>query len=435
MKKAMKLVSVALVSAIGCSSLMFGCSGNPSSSKASENAGSSAGSTVAKSSATLSVYSDINDEPVENALKKIVSNFEAKNPSIKIDLNFPGSDYENILKVKMASNTLPDVFDTHGWAKIRYGKYLADLKDCSWASNLTDAIKDVVTDSSGKVYCLPMVTAMDGFIYNADMLKKYNIAVPKTVDELTAAAVEIKAKTNGTCTPFFMSGVDSWSIAQYYDVLSTPLLISPSKNYKSQLLNNTFDWSNWTKLPQTILDWKNKGLINTDVLTAKNSDLAQRLATGKTCFDAYFLTIADQVKAINPDVHLGIMPCPTFDASDTPSFSGGERYTMGIWKDTQHMDACKTFLDFVSQSSQLTYMVAAAKEPSGIKGVKANNEYQTYFDKYSSSRVFPYFDRVYIQNGMWDVMCKNGTKLLAGQTTPSKFSSTMKSENDRLAGK
>jgi raffinose/stachyose/melibiose transport system substrate-binding protein len=426
MRKFVKLVSITLVSAIGCSLLFSGCSGKANESKASSGA---------SSSATLSVYSSATDEPVQTALKKIISDFEAKNSNIKIDLNFPGSDYENILKVKMASNTLPDVFDTHGWAQIRYGKYLADLKDCSWASNLTDTIKDVVTDSSGKVYVLPMVTAMDGLIYNADMLKKYNIAVPKTIDELTAAAVKIKAETNGTCTPFFMSGVDSWTIAQYFDVLSTPLLISPSKNYKTELLNNTFDWDNWTKLPEVISDWMSKGLINSDVLTAKNSDLAQRLATGKTCFDAYFLTCADQVKAINPDMNLGIMPCPAFDSSDTPSFSGGERYTMGIWKDTKNMDACKTLLDFVAQPSELSYMVAAAKEPSGIKDVKADNEFQTYFDQYSSSRVFPYFDRVYIQNGMWDVMSKNGAKLLAGQITPSEFSSTMKSENDRLAGK
>lgn len=431
MRKSAKVVSVALAFLTGCSTLLIGCSGkNASSTSASPSSASSAAA-----SGKLSVYSSANDEPVENALKKVVSNFETENKGIKIDLNFPGSDYENILKVRMASNTLPDVFDTHGWAKVRYGKYLADLKDLPWASNLTDTIKDVITDSSGKVYCLPMVTAMDGFIYNADILKKYNIEVPKTVDQLTAAAVEIKQKSNGSISPFFMSGVDSWTIGQYIDVLSTPLTISPAKNYKKELLNNTFDWNNWTKLPQVMADWKNKGLINSDVLTAKNSDLPQRLANGKVCFDAYFLTCADQVKSINPDVHLGIMPTPTFDASDSPSFSGGERYTMGIWKDTKSMDTAKTFVNFVAQPSQLTYLVGAAKEPSGIKDVKADNEFQKYFDQYASSRVFSYWDRDYIQNGMWDIMCKSGTKLIAGQETPDQFSKTMKNENDRLAGK
>ncbi|MDI5788653.1 hypothetical protein PO124_10375 [Bacillus licheniformis] len=29
---------------------------------------------------------------------------------------------------QMAANDMPDLFDTHGWAKIRYGEYTADLK-------------------------------------------------------------------------------------------------------------------------------------------------------------------------------------------------------------------------------------------------------------------------------------------------------------------
>ncbi|GAA3329623.1 hypothetical protein GCM10020331_078490 [Ectobacillus funiculus] len=37
--------------------------------------------------------------------------------------------------------------------KIRYGKYLADLKDQEWASQLTDSIKPVVTDEQGKSLC------------------------------------------------------------------------------------------------------------------------------------------------------------------------------------------------------------------------------------------------------------------------------------------
>jgi len=49
--------------------------------------------------------------------------------------------------------------------------------------------------------------------------------------------------------------------------------------------------------------------------------------------------------------------------------------------------------------------------------------------------VFPYFDRVYLPNGMWDVMCKTGTALLAEQVTPQQFSEKMKQEVERLSNK
>lgn len=445
MKKRIKFISVALALLFLLSSVMLGCSTNPATTTEDTSATTDATTTEPESTSTetesavtepvtLSVYSDASDDSIKGALTQIVADFEAAYPNIKIDLNFPGTDYENIMKVKMASNSLPDVFDTHGWAIARYGEYLADLRDCPWATELTDSAKSVVTDADGKVYCLPMITAMDGILYNADMFEEYGIAVPQTMDELTAAAETIKEATNGACEPFFMSAVDSVTIAQFLDIMSTPLLISPDTNYASQLKDGTFDWSNWSKLPETLLEWQSKGLINSDVLTAKASDLVERFATGKICFSAYFLSLADAVTSVNPDMHVGIMPVPAFDESDTPSFSGGERYTMGIWKDTTHMDEAKIFVNFVAQPEELALLVTASKEPAGIKNVTVDNDYQVYFDQYASTRVFPYFDREYLENGMWDVMSKNGAELIAGQITASDFCEIMKSENDRLAG-
>src|SRR5207247_5357985 len=62
-------------------------------------------------------------------LQDIAQKFMRANPNIKVDFSAPGAEYENIMKVKMASKHLTDVFSTHGWAKIRYGSFLADLRD------------------------------------------------------------------------------------------------------------------------------------------------------------------------------------------------------------------------------------------------------------------------------------------------------------------
>src|SRR5688572_15270550 len=53
-------------------------------------------------------------------LEKIARQFEQENPDVKIEFSAPGKDYESLLKIKMAANDMPDVFATHGWAKIRY---------------------------------------------------------------------------------------------------------------------------------------------------------------------------------------------------------------------------------------------------------------------------------------------------------------------------
>src|SRR5258708_38991038 len=88
-------------------------------------------------------------------LQSLADKFTAANPDIKVDFSAPGKDYEAQMKVKMAANDLPDVFSTHGWAKVRYGEFLLDLRDQPWASKIVPAMKGIVVDDSGKVYVLP----------------------------------------------------------------------------------------------------------------------------------------------------------------------------------------------------------------------------------------------------------------------------------------
>jgi raffinose/stachyose/melibiose transport system substrate-binding protein len=230
-----------------------------------------------------------------------------------------------------------------------------------------------------------------------------------------------------------MGGADSWPIGQFFDFFATPSLISPSTNYKAELLNGTFDWSKWTPLAQKFQTMQQKGCLNKDVLTAKYSDSAQVFAEGKVAFGLYGPFFIDEAKKINPNLHAGLMPIPAVVAGDVPTFAGGEKTTWGVWKDSPHLDAAKKFVAFYAQPENITLVAQADRLPPGIDGVQADlGDLTTYFQKYSTTPVFPYFDRVYLPNGMWDVMCKNGQNLLTNSITPDQFSSNMKQEFNRL---
>jgi raffinose/stachyose/melibiose transport system substrate-binding protein len=380
----------------------------------------------------ITVFMTVGEEPLKQLLREIGKEFEKKYHT-QVEFQFPGNDYENILKVKMAANDLPDVFDTHGWAKIRYGKYLADLRGEPWASKLTDTIRPVLTDENGKVYALPLNEAKDGIAYNADLLKQYGIALPQTFDQLMAAADQIKKKSKGQVMPFFFSGVEYSSLAQFFDQFATPLLISPKKNEAQALLNNRFNWSKWTFLPQKFLEMYQKGYINKDVLTARSTDLPQLFAQGKLAFVVQGPSFLEQAKQINPKLNAGYMPVPAIVPGDQPSFSGGERYTLGAWKDSKHLKEAKQFIAFVAQPENLKKIAETSKLPPGIKGIEADlGDLTPYYQKYSNTRVFPYFDRVYLPNGMWDVMGTLSQELLAGSITPQQYTQRMKEEYDRL---
>jgi raffinose/stachyose/melibiose transport system substrate-binding protein len=409
--------------------------GTPSGTSTPKAEESSKPSTDSGNKTKLTVYSTITETPNQEVLKGIAADFSKENPNIQVEFQFPGSEYENILKVKMAANDLPDVFDTHGWAVIRYGKFLADLRNEPWASQLTDTIKPVVTDKDGKVEALVLSEAKDGITYNADILQKYSIEPPKTFEELMAAAEKIKTQSKGDVDPFFMSGVDNGMIGAFFDIYASSLFISPKDNDAQNLLDGKFDWKKWTSFAQKFLDMKNKGYINKDVLTAKNSDLPERFAQGKVAFVMGAPSFADGVHKVNANTKIGYMAVTSMVDGDTQSFSGGERYTMGVWKDGKHQEESKKLLAFFAKPDNMTKIANATKLPSGLKGIKSQHEFSTYYDQYVDIRVFPYFDRVYLPNGMWDVMCKTGTSLLAGEVTPQQFSDKMKSEYERLRNK
>ncbi|MBB6674721.1 extracellular solute-binding protein [Cohnella nanjingensis] len=380
----------------------------------------------------LTVYSTIGELKNQEMMKSIGAAFTQENPNITVEFQFPGAEYENILKVKMAANDLPDVFDTHGWAVIRYGNYLADLRDESWAPNLTDTIKPVVTDKSGKVEALVLSEAKDGISYNAELLAQYGIQPPATFEELMAAADKIKTDSKGQVTPFFMSGIDNGMIGGFLDLYATSMYISPQQNQADALLDGSFDWNNWTPLAAKLLDMQKKGYINKDALTAKYTDMPKRFAQGKIAFVFGAPSFADDVYKVNPNAKIGIMPLTTMVDGDTPTFSGGERYTMGAWKDGKHLEASKKLIAFFAKPENMSTIANATKLPPGLKDIASQHEFSPYYDQFKDVRVFPYFDRVYLPNGMWDVMCKTGTSLVSGQTTPAQFSEKMKQEYVRL---
>jgi raffinose/stachyose/melibiose transport system substrate-binding protein len=415
MKKIMLLIIALVFGLMGCSS-----------------GGTNKSATASGEKVTLTVAQSSADQAFKNSLQDIINQFEKENPNIHIDLQSPGANYENILKMKMASNDLPDLFDTHGWAIKRYGNYLGDLRDEPWAKNLSDSIKPVITDKNGKVYVLPLNEAKEGVMYNIDVLNKYNIPIPKTFDEFMAASEKIVKDSNGEVLPLYVAALDPWTIGQYFDYFANPLLITPQDNQAKALSDNKFDWNNWTFLPEKYQEMYKKGIINKDLLTAKYADEAKLFAENKLAFAIHPAASITDVKKINPNVKMGVFPIPSIKPGDQPTFVGGERNTLGIWKDTKHMKEAKKFLEFMAKPENIKKLSDVTSSPAPLKGITAGGDFAKYYDTYKDTKVYPYFDRTYLPNGMWDVMCTLGQELITGSITPKDFSDKMKAEVQRL---
>lgn len=175
------------------------------------------GASEANGKVTLTLFSTMSNSGERKAFEEVIRDFEKEHQNIRIDANFPGNSYEDMIRVKMGANDMPDLFDTHGQAKLRYSEYVADLKEMDWVKQLDPSLDQILKDKDGKVYAYPLNQAKDGLSFNANLLKEYGIKVPKTLNELKSALQTVKEKSKGDVVPLWIPGGDNSNIAQVFD--------------------------------------------------------------------------------------------------------------------------------------------------------------------------------------------------------------------------
>ena len=57
-------------------------------------------------------------------LQSITDEFEKANPGVEINLIPASQDFTNDIKVRLAAKNAPDLWNTHGWSRDRYAKFL-----------------------------------------------------------------------------------------------------------------------------------------------------------------------------------------------------------------------------------------------------------------------------------------------------------------------
>lgn len=373
------------------------------------------------------------EEAVTIAIEEAIKDFETSNQGIKIKLIPGNKDYENIMKTKMGSNDLPDIWTTHGWSVARYSEYLMPLTDQNWVEELNPGIKNVITDKNGDVYVLPTDVDLSGIAYNKTVLEASGVKVDslKTWDDFMSACEQIK--TAGY-TPIHMGGKDIWPVGNFFDWVAPSMLITDeSSNYRTSLKDGSFEWSNWNQVSALMKEFGEKEYFNVDKLSSTYIDSAKNLAQDKAAFAFYGNYVIAEAWKYNAEADLGFMPVPSKSVSDEPTLISGERTAFGIWKDTEYSEEAIKFLNYLSKPEVMSKLASANTLPAGLKNVASDTgKLKADYAKYANVRGFPYFDREYLPSGMWETLCSTGTGILSGSMTPEETSREMEKNYNRL---
>lgn len=357
-----------------------------------------------------------------DTFREIVDEF-ARNNDVEVELIAPGSDYETVMKTRMASGDMPDVFVTHGWSIARYKEYLLNLNDQPWFDNISDSIKDVVTDTEGESYVLPVTQLINGITYNKDVLTKAGVDSTsiRTMDDFMAACEKIKASG---VTPFYIGAKDDWTTASLLGIFSPAYYTAEGCKYPSadRLKEGTFDWEKEGRyFFADMLTMIEKGYFNEDLITADEPQAFEALATGNCAFQFGGVHI-EQILKYKPDAAIGSMPVPSTSEEGKSQYAIGEGSAFGIWKDSEQVDMAKDFLAYLAEPEVANKIAVLDNQIPALKDMDTA-EHTTYNAFAESEQSFEgdidydnLFDREYLPSGMWSVLSDSMMELFTDPT-------------------
>lgn len=392
--------------------LMTACGGSASTGNSDSNTGSGNATATEIASGGAAGGTDFSGKKIEvatylsgdtlNAYKEVIRGFEDET-GVEVTLDEYGDDYESTMKTRMASNDLPDVFETHGWSLIRYKEYLTDLSNESWAKDLNNAALGVIQDTDGKLYTLMTTGSCLGTAVNMNVCEDAGVDPweIETWDDFNEACDKIKA---AGYTP----------IANYFTSAGALANADGSwLNYEGEqfddsdvMLDGTWDWEDFKVVLDYLQTWFDNGYLYEDCGTIKQADAIERCARNECAFVVGIGTSYQAaVVAQNPDVTMAMIPICASKEGGARFCGIGEGASFGIWKDTEEMDVCKAFLNYIAENAD--GINAAAGEISTLPsettksyGMQMMEEMESHFPNVFYDNLW---DRKYMPSGMWNV--------------------------------
>lgn len=414
-----KRVAVLLIGTMLAASFMIGCSKN-ADTKETPQITESQQTETDELEGKIVMMTNSSGGTLE-AVETIVEDFMELHPGVEIEFSSQGSDYESLMKAKMAANDLPDVFATHGWSVNRYSEYLRVLNDQEWYGNLEDEIIPIISDKEGNIYTLPLNVDKAGIIYNYQILEEIGCEIPKTWDEFLICCQ--KAKDAGY-TPVYLAGKDTGKLAGILNILFNSFLVADDANsYASALKSGEIEATIFEEPLEFLITLRDNGYLNVDYVTADASGIPEKLASGNVLFAMESNSTMADAYAMKEDSTLAMMPIPTTSENVDPFLTGGEKEAYGIWKDSENQDIAIELLKFMAQPENIEKVSAASGMPVSMKNAEENlGKIQDSYDTFGDVRILNKFDRECFPNGMWSTMKTVGSALIAGDVDVAKAS-------------
>lgn len=223
MKSKRKIAALVLCTAL-LTSALGGCGGTQQSSSSVDSTAGGASENTAQPAAdgekvTLHYLIFDSYQAKEFAEMDMVAQFEAAHPNITVEIEKAkdSAEMENSLKIRAASNQLPDLVGNKVYMLDRFKDYLVDLSDMELTGRCPAAANFAV---DGKVLGIPDRELREFVFYWEDLFTQYGVSVPETWDEFIQTAQAIK-EADPNMIPIALGAKDEWTTYPFMELMPT----------------------------------------------------------------------------------------------------------------------------------------------------------------------------------------------------------------------
>jgi raffinose/stachyose/melibiose transport system substrate-binding protein len=320
----------------------------------------------------LSLLVDDTQNTVDTA-QSVIAAFEAKyaaqNIHVEIETRPGGTDGDNIVKTRLATNTMDDIFWYNSGSLLQAlhpADTLVDLSGQPFVSNIADSFLSTVSAGS-EVFGVPWGTALGGgVLYNKKDFAAAGVSVPKTWAEFEANNDKLKAA--GFAPVGQTYGADSTWTSQLFVLADYCNVQNAIPDFATKYTNNQ---EKYATTPEALRGFQyleegfQKGWYQQDFGSATFDDGLNMLASGQIAQYPMLSFALSTIAQNHPDNinDIGYFGLPGTDASKNCStiWMPGGSY---VPKTTQHPNEAMLFQAFLA-SKEGSDAITAAVPPQG----------------------------------------------------------------------
>lgn len=304
-----------------------------------------------------------------DATQPYVDAYMAANPNVNIELDIVpgGTDGDNLVKTRLATGEMPDVFLYNSgslFQALNPTETLVDLSGEDYIGNIADSFLTTVSAGEGGLYGVPIGTAQGGgILYNIPIYEELGLEIPTTWEEFAANNEVIK---EAGIAPVGQTYGSTWTsqlfvLGDYYNVQAAdPDFAEKYTNNQAKFVDTPAALAGFQHLQEGF----DKGWYQEDFGSAIFEDGLRMVAEGEIAHYPMLTGALPTIAANNPDQinDVGFFAQPGAEgANGATVWMPNAVY---IPQTTENVDAAKDFLAYIA-SIEGTEAATAAIPPAG----------------------------------------------------------------------